>query len=132
MHKWNSAELPNFIFNIFICNMKNKKDYLKITEEYIDYILSSNLSSEEIIKKEYPGIITHDREDTEIAKEVYTNLKEMCSKYQDGEINANTLSDFCANIMYSKYAPRVIQKIVSDEIYNALDYISELDFYLQK
>lgn len=109
-----------------------KEDYLKTIEEYISCIAFNDFKENELLKREYPGVIEHNEKDPIIALEIYTNLKEMCHKYREGLIDSKTFSDFCANTMYSKYTPRVVSKIVSDEIFNALDYISELDFYSKK
>jgi len=109
-----------------------KNESLKKIEKYIDFILSSDLKGNEILKREYPGIVEHDNKDQAIAQEIYDDLKEMCKNYRDGQVDSETLSEFCGNVMYSKYSPRVVQKIVSDEIYDALDYISELDFNSKK
>jgi len=39
--------------------MKNKKNLEKV-EEYIDFIITSNFKDNELLKKEYPGVIEHD------------------------------------------------------------------------
>ena len=101
-------------------------------EEYIDLILKSDFSEKDLLKKEYPGVIEHDVKDLNIAKEIYSDLKKRCMEYKDGLLNAEELSKFCIHVMYSKYKPRVVSKIINDEIFDALDYISELDFYKQK
>jgi len=109
-----------------IRNTKNK------AEEYIDFIIESNFKDKEILKKEYPGVIEHDDKDFEIAQEIYNDLKRMCISYRNKDIDAKEISEFCGNTMYSKYTPKIVSKIVSDEIYDALDYISELDFYIKE
>lgn len=111
--------------------MKNKDNLEKI-EEYIDSIITSNFKDKEVLKKEYPGVIEHDEKDLIIAQEIYDQLKKMCIEYRNRKIGAEALSEFCANSMYSKYAPKIVSKIVADEIYDALDYISELSFYKGK
>lgn len=109
--------------------MVKDNDYIKKTEEYIDYIINSKLEGKELLKREYPGVIEHDEENLIIAQEIYRDLKEMCIKYQNREINVDTFSKFCGDIMYSKYSPKIVNKIVADEIFDALDYISELNCY---
>ncbi len=48
--------------------MKNKKKLEKV-EEYIDFtIITSNFKDNELLKKEYPGVIEHDEKDLIIAK----------------------------------------------------------------
>lgn len=106
----------------------NKNIYTNKAEEYIDYIIKSDFHNKQLLKKEYPGIIKHSSEDLEIAQEIYKNLKEACIKYRDGLVDAKTFSNLCSDIMYSKYSPNVVSKIIADEIYDALDYISELSF----
>ncbi len=108
--------------------MKNKKKLEKV-EEYIDFIITSNFKDNELLKKEYPGVIEHDEKDLIIAKEIYSQLKKMCIEYRNGRVGEEDLSEYCANVMYTKYAPKVVSKIVADDIYDALDYISELSFY---
>jgi hypothetical protein len=108
--------------------MTKKTNQINIIEKYIHFIVNSNLSGNKLLKKEYPGVIEHDEKDLEIAKEIYRDLKSKCIEYQNGSVDSKMLSDFCANIMYSKYSPKIVSKIVSDEIFDALDYISELDF----
>jgi hypothetical protein len=112
--------------------MKTKNDYLKQINSYIDFIVSSNFKEKEMLRKEYPGVIEHDDANRMLAKEIYEDLKRMCNQYKNGLINSKELSNFCSKVMYSKYAPKVVRKVVSNEIYDALDYISELDFYIKK
>lgn len=109
--------------------MKKATDYQKKVEKYIDFIINSNFSGKDLLKKEYPGIIEHDEKDLAIAEEIYGDLKEMCIEYRKGLLDAEKISKFCANVMYSKYSPRVVSKIVNDEIFDALDFISELSYY---
>lgn len=108
--------------------MKKNIIYINKAEEYIDLILQSNFNDNNILKKEFPGIIEHDKEDPTIAKEIYTKLKKICRDYRKGIVSSSELSDFCSKVMFSKYSPKVVSKIVNDDIYNALDFISELDF----
>lgn len=111
--------------------MKNNKN-LEKAEEYIEYIIASDFKDRDVLKREYPGVVEHDEKDLIIAQEIYNQLKKMCIEYREGKIGAEALSEFCSNAMYSKYSPRVVSKIVADEIYDALDYISELSFYKGK
>lgn len=112
--------------------MKNKGENIKQINRYIEDIISSNFTDDEILKKEYPGIIEHDENDLVIAKEIYKELKKKCKEYKEGFISSEEISSFCSNTMYSKYKPKIVSKIISEEIYDALDYISELDFNLKK
>ena len=32
--------------------------------------------------------------------------------------------------MYTKYAPRIVSKIVNVDVFDALDYVSKLNFYI--
>jgi len=108
--------------------MKKDSKYIKKSEEYIDFIIKSDLDGKKLLKKEYPGVIEHDENDLIIAEEIFKDLKKMCIEYKKGAVNEKTISEFCANVLYKKYSPKVVSKIVADEIYDALDYISELSF----
>lgn len=113
--------------------MKSKKNTsTKKAEEYITYVIASKFKGRDVLKKESPGIVEHDNKDLVIAQEIYKDLKKKCIEYKNGSLDAKTISKFCFNVMYSKYSPRVVSKIIADEIYDALDYISELSFNKEK
>lgn len=113
--------------------MTSREDInIKKAEEYIDYIIKSDFNNKQLLKKEYPRIIKHNSKDLKIAQEIYKDLKKNCIEYKDGSIGDKKLSKFCSNVMYSKYSPNVVSKIVADDIYDALDYISELSFNRKK
>lgn len=112
--------------------MNGRNVNLKKINEYIDFIINSNFTGREVLKREYLGVTEHDDKDLVIATEVYNDLKKMCTDYKRRKIDSKTLSDFCFKTMYSKYSPKVVSKIVDDEIFDSLDYISELDFNLKK
>ena len=108
--------------------MKKNDEYIKKAEEYIDFIIKSDLEGNKLLKREYPEVIEHDNSDLIIAEQIYKDLKKMCIEYKKGLVNDETISEFCANVMYKKYSPKGVSKIVADEIYDAMDYISELSF----
>lgn len=112
--------------------MNGRNVNLKKINEYIDFIINSNFTGREVLKREYLGVTEHDDKDLVIATEVYNDLKKMCTDYKKGKIDSKTLSDFSFKTMYSKYSPKIVSKIVADEIFDSLDYISELDFNLKK
>jgi len=100
-----------------------KKEYIKIIEEYINYF-SGNIPIEE-----YRNVSDKENSHKEIVNEIYNELSDKCKKYIQGDITDKDISKYASMILYSKYNPGIIRDALSDRVFDFLMLLDEFLFF---
>lgn len=100
-----------------------KKEYIKIIEEYINYF-SGNIPIEE-----YKNVGDKENSNGEIVKEIYKELPDKCNKYINGDINAKEIKEYASILLYSKYNPDILRNALSDRVFDFLMLLDEFLFF---
>ncbi len=72
------------------------------------------------------------KEEEKIAAEVGDSITTICQKYKKELIDAKEVASLTGNILYSKYKPHILYRILDRSLYDFLEKASEYDSYLSK
>jgi len=100
-----------------------KREYIKIIEEYINYF------SGDIPIEEYKNIGEKEDRNEEIVKEIYKELPQKCKKYIEGEIDVKEINEYASILLYSKYNPDILRNALSDRVFDFLMLLDEFLFF---
>jgi hypothetical protein len=100
-----------------------KKEYIKIIEEYINYF-SGNIPIEE-----YKNIGDKEKKNEEIDMEIYKELQDKCKKSIKGNIDPKEINEYASMLLYSKYNPDILRNALSDRVFDFLTLLDEFLFF---
>lgn len=69
------------------------------------------------------------KEEKEIAKEIGKIITTTCQEYKKGNIGVEEITTITGNILYSKYRPHSLYRMLNRQLYDFLEKTSEFDFY---
>ena len=100
-----------------------KKEYIKIIEEYINYF-SGNIPIEE-----YKNIGNKEEKNEEIVNEIFKELPIKCKEYIKGDIDVKEINEYASILLYSKYNPDILRNALSDRVFDFLMLLDEFLFF---
>jgi hypothetical protein len=101
----------------------NKKKYLKTIQEYIEYF-AQDRAIEEYFRKIPEDKLTSNEK--QIIQSIYSKLPLLCRRYKNQKIKAEKLQDYASTLLYKKYNPNVLYRILDRNLY---DFLMLLDEY---
>lgn len=103
-----------------------KKEYIKIIEEYINYF-SGNIPIEE-----YRNVGNKENKNEEIVNEIFKELPLKCKEYIKGDIDAKEIKEFASMLLYNKYNPDILKDTLSDRVFDFLMLLDEFLFFKER
>lgn len=103
-----------------------KKQYIKIIEDYINYF------AQDIPIEEFRRMASEKNNNENIVIEIHKDLVNKCKKYLKKEIGPKELKDYAANMLFKKYNPNILRDTLSDRVYDFLLLLDEFLFFREE